>query len=243
MKRYKFCDLDGTIILSKRHVFKSKVLVELYNNEPLSYMEKEAYEALQSIPKEEFIPLTSRTKNQFGRIQFFRDNSVPTYALLDNGGTLLINGKEDFEWTSETKSFLSSELERFPELIKELEKMGTVKIQDEMILFLKPNEFAQVSDVEKIIGNYPEMQIFQHGNKIYVCPQKLSKGKAIERFKNKFGSLETIGAGDSIVDLSMLDYVDTYFCIDDLAEKITSKYRDKIRFCSKTEMALRVLQY
>lgn len=243
MRRYKFCDLDGTIIFSKRYNIENKVLVELFNNEPISYMEKEAYEILQCIPKEEFIPLTSRTKEQYGRLKLFRNNAVPVYSLLDNGGILLVNGVEDQKWTQDTKCLISDELKLFSEIIEVLENVGSVKIQDEMVLFLKTKDNIGISDIEKLLSVYPEIQVFQHGKKIYVCSSKLNKGYAIERFRKRYGYFKTIGAGDSVVDLAMLDYVDAFIGFEELGNKIGSDYSDKVNLYSATDLALNILKY
>ena len=68
-----FCsDLDNTLIYSYRHdIGNEKVLVETKEGKELSYMTKVSYELLKQVSqKKELIPLTTRSLEQYSRIDF-----------------------------------------------------------------------------------------------------------------------------------------------------------------------------
>lgn len=211
----RFCDLDGTILFSYRYEIGEKVLVERYNGKELSYMPRGSYEFLQQMGDNEFIPLTSRTIEQYERIRFFKDDRKPDFALVDNGGILLVNGEVDEEWRKMTHDMILKDISTMREMVNEIRKYGTVKWQDDMIIFLKLLREEDYGMIEKIVEKY-RLMIFRHFTKVYICSKKLSKGNAVRRFMTtyipKIQKYYTddfiIVAGDTKVDLSMMESAD-----------------------------------
>lgn len=54
-----------------------------------------------------FIPVTTRTIEQFQRITLFQNEIIPEYAITSNGGNILHNGKQDVTWNKEIKKNFS----------------------------------------------------------------------------------------------------------------------------------------
>ncbi len=74
-------------------------MVEYKDSEPLSYMTKDAQQKLIEIRgKWTFVPVTTRTMEQYKRINLFHNEHVPQYAITSNGGNVLINGEPDLLW-------------------------------------------------------------------------------------------------------------------------------------------------
>ena len=88
-------DMDNTLIYSYKHdIGREKINVELYNGREISYITKRTFELLNEIKKRFLIvPTTTRTKQQYERI--FLGIGLIKYALVCNGGVLLVDGKPD----------------------------------------------------------------------------------------------------------------------------------------------------
>ena len=91
-------DLDNTLIYSYKHdIGPQKRNVELYQGREISYITEETYHLLQLVKNEMLIvPTTTRTLEQYQRIDL-GIGPFP-YALVCNGGVLLVNGVPDEAW-------------------------------------------------------------------------------------------------------------------------------------------------
>ena len=91
----------------------SGIYKEYLNGKEQSYMTQGTYEFLCKQNCVHLIPVTTRSKAQYERISVFRKELRCKYALICNGGILLVDGIEDPAWHSETLTLISPEL---PEL-------------------------------------------------------------------------------------------------------------------------------
>ena len=68
------------------------------------------------------------------------------------------------------------------------------------------------------------MKVISSGKKIYFFPPEINKGTAVIRLKQKFDSQLVICAGDSAIDIPMLNMADVSIVPSSyLAKQITSK--------------------
>ena len=90
-------DMDNTIIYSyKRNIGENKLNVELYNGREISFISEKTHDLLKKVSeKMTIIPTSTRTEEQYKRIDL--DIGIVPYALVCNGGVLLVNGKRDRE--------------------------------------------------------------------------------------------------------------------------------------------------
>ena len=88
-------DMDNTIIYSyKRNIGENKLNVELYNGREISFISEKTHDLLKKVSeKMTIIPTSTRTEEQYKRIDL--DIGIVPYALVCNGGVLLVNGKRD----------------------------------------------------------------------------------------------------------------------------------------------------
>ena len=70
-----------------------------------------------------FIPVTTRTIEQFQRITLFQNEIIPEYAITSNGGNILHNGKQDVTWNKEIKRISVECIER-NDILKEFEQIA-----------------------------------------------------------------------------------------------------------------------
>ena len=80
---------------------KNKLNVELYNGREISFISEKTHDLLKKVnEKMTIIPTSTRTEEQYKRIDL--DIGIVPYALVCNGGVLLVNGKRDREWYLES---------------------------------------------------------------------------------------------------------------------------------------------
>lgn len=209
-------DLDNTLIYSHRHdIGPDKICVEIYQNREVSFITKEAMEILRRIqPSLVFVPTTTRTIEQYSRIRF--DMSTPKYALVCNGGILLIDGRMDDRWYAQSMNLISQareELETSIELLKKDEnRYFEIKYIEKLFVFTKSGEPKKTMNRLRSRLDNNQVDVLCNKEKVYVIPKELSKGKGIIRLKEMLHPEKVITAGDSLFDISMLRASDLGLC-------------------------------
>lgn len=205
-------DLDNTIIYSyKRDIGPSKLNVELYQGREISFITNKTYNLLKKIDdKLLLVPTTTRTIEQYNRISL--GIGPRKYALVCNGGILLVDGKSDEDWYNESKELIKCSLDQLNIAIEYLEKDERrnfeLRFIEDLFIFTKCSEPENVVEDLKEVLDETKVDVFNNGIKVYVVPKNLSKGNAILRFKQYIQSDITIAAGDSEFDISMLKEAD-----------------------------------
>lgn len=219
-------DLDSTLIFSKRQKIDSDVCIEYLDGNEQSFMTKNSIEKLSKAMKiAEFIPLTSRSFNQYNRIQF--NDNTPKYALIANGAILLVDKKIDEAWLKESKKLMEPWNKEMEEIYKEIKSMSGVKI-----CYMINDLFPYVSFYDETLANKCKehfndkvtLDIGVSGRKVYFTPPTVSKGEAVNRLRKAFGIKSIISAGDSDLDISMLEKSDYAIAIND---DLTKGFNDK----------------
>lgn len=134
-------DMDNTLIYSYKHdIGREKINVELYNGREISYITKRTFELLNEIKKRFLIvPTTTRTREQYERI--FLGIGLIKYALVCNGGVLLVDGKVDEEWYKVSKNLISNSVDELLKAVLYLEseelRKFEVRFIEELFVFTK----------------------------------------------------------------------------------------------------------
>lgn len=205
-------DLDNTIIYSYRHeIGRQKKNVELYQGREISFITENTYALLRELNEKLLIvPTSTRTVEQYQRIQLgigsFR------YVLVCNGGILLRDGRKDAAWYEASLRLIEEsrdELQKAWEFLrKDTRRIFELRFIEGLFLFTKCEEPGQVvSDLKRILQPQT-VEVLTNGAKVYVVPVNLSKGKAVERFRDCIREKTVFAAGDSAFDLSMLRAAD-----------------------------------
>ncbi|MDO5560213.1 MAG: HAD hydrolase family protein [Oscillospiraceae bacterium] len=222
-------DLDKTLIHSYKTAQPGDICVELKDGKKLSYMTHEAQKTLRNIcshPDIAFTPVTTRSTEQYERIHLF-DNYVPHLAAAANGGVLLIDGESDKEWYAQSQQLIRNSLPVMDEGMRILEKDPDVsfeiRIVDGMFVFTKSGNTDATKKRLSDALDKSQVMIYNIGEKIYIFPAVLTKGRAVERLVQRFGFTGVICAGDSEFDISMLEIADIAYYPLGLAEYVSSK--------------------
>lgn len=222
-RRVFLSDLDNTLIYSYKHnIGDEKTCVEIYQGREISFMTDRSYHLLKKVKEKVLlVPVTTRTREQYDRIDL--GIGTPEYALVCNGGVLLVNGQEDEEW-------YENSLELIHESRRELVRGMRYLAEDEHVNFEIRNIrelflFTKSAKPEESVRRLREgldlslVEVFSNGVKVYVLPKKLSKGRALQRFRERIGAECVIAAGDSEFDIPMLRKAEIAFLPEELEER------------------------
>lgn len=217
-------DLDRTLIYSHRMIDPSTAtdvhLIETLEGKDISYISNYSREALQQLNNDiYFIPVTTRTIEQYQRITLFQTAIQPEYAVTSNGGHILKDGKEVKGWSDQLKASLESCLS-LPVFIRQLEELMTgswverIRQADHLFLYLiirrdqvSRDELSSLFKWAREQGWQPSLQ----GRKLYFVPNPVNKWKAVEYLKNELGLSYVYTAGDSLLDYELIKHGDCGF--------------------------------
>ena len=212
-----FSDIDGTLIFSASKKQPEDIVCEYKDGVEISCITPRQAELFPKLKK--VIPVTTRSVEQYRRINF-PEGFSPKYALVDNGGTLLINGEPEREWTNNSLGIVrkcADELERCRRAMEnDPHRSFEIRLVDGMFLFTKSDCPARSLELIKAaVGEQGEC--FAVGAKLYAVPAEINKGSAAERLKKRIAhDCPTICAGDSAMDIPLLKIADTAVFPEDL---------------------------
>lgn len=202
-------DLDNTLIYSyKRALGADKRLVETKDGKELSFMSGRSYELLPQVRKKYcFVPVTTRSLEQYRRI-FLPGTAPPSFALAANGGILLRDGRLDEGWYEASSAICEkaeAELRQAERILAQDPDVSfEVRRVDGLFVFTKSQRQELTVDRLRRELSLQKVQVWNNGSKIYVLPQGLSKGAAVQRLRALSGTSRILAAGDSEFDISML---------------------------------------
>lgn len=217
-------DLDQTLIYSHK-TFISKEIdeqirpVERLDERFISYMTQNALMALREISQRVlFVPVTTRTKLQYQRINFLAYDITYQYAVTSNGGTIFSDGVEDQDWSQLILSGRDKCL-AVEDLIHKFDEIAhpswvikdSGKLADDLFYYcLIEREKIPVTELAafKIWANENHWELSVQGRKLYLVPLNINKKAAIQFIKAKEGMSCVVAAGDSLLDLEMLKAAD-----------------------------------
>ncbi len=216
------CDLDQTLIYSRRSmgsVEESELVpVEKYEGDDLSFMTRTAYSRLRELSREiDFVPTTTRIYEQYERIHGLTDGIRIRYAIVSNGGRVLVDGRTDAGWDGMIREAVRSGAAPGAEAKALFDRMAG----DGWVLkerYCDGLFYAIVVDRERIPRGWMEELAGElaamgwncslQGRKVYLVPDPVSKGAAVRYVKELAGASFVFAAGDSLLDESMLRIAD-----------------------------------
>lgn len=221
--RALFTDLDNTLIYSYKHdIGNDKINVEIYQGREISFITGKTSEYLEKLMQNiTIIPITTRTLEQYNRINLGIGDIE--YALVCNGGILLEKGCSNTNWYNESLKMISDSrrdlLKAIEFLEKEEQRYFEIRFIDDLFVFTKCH-FPEIV-VEKIKKQLDcnLVDVFNNGDKVYVVPKELNKGRALKRLKDYLKIDFAIAAGDSEFDIPMLKEADFAYAPFGFAEK------------------------
>jgi len=217
-------DLDRTLIYSTKFIDltqKGIKLVESKEGREITYMTEKTLQLLKSVSNEIlFIPVTTRTIEEFSRITIFKKEIIPKYAIVSNGGNILMDGKLDDEWSNHIKKKIANDSLALEDVIKEFKKIQTdkwikkLRIADNLFIYsIMDNDFIPKYELKEF-GKWMEKNNWRtivHGKKLYFLPKCVNKRDAVKYIAEKEEIKKIVAAGDSFLDLDILDITKEFF--------------------------------
>lgn len=217
-------DLDQTLIYSRNsmgmNVTEGELVeVERYEGKPLSFMTQNSQSELWKINDAAFfLPVTTRTQAQYERVTgIFRGQQAPRFAVISNGAVILENGQPIKEWSDGIRQKCISRKTIIAELLPEIERHFSedwvlkVREADDWFVYLIVDRARFPEDkldfyttAFKKLGWGMSLQ----GRKLYFMPESITKAAAMEYVKERLGASYVFAAGDSLLDLDLLESAD-----------------------------------
>lgn len=212
-------DLDRTLIYSAGSagpdVPADARVVEVYDGVPLSRMTQRSWSLLGDLMQRDVVvPVTTRSVAQYQRVRL---PAVPRHAITTNGGTLLVDGVPDAEWREESLALAAASAplaEMYAVLAAVADEPWVKLVRDVEDLFCylvahsrEAIPEAWVVEVESLAAQ-AGWKVSVQGRKVYVVPEGLGKGSAVERLVRRLPdgpSTVTLASGDSLLDACMLE--------------------------------------
>lgn len=244
-------DLDRTLIYSEKFLqaYDGQVKV-VESGRYTSLMTQRATELLHDISRQvTFVPCTTRTIEQYQRIQFFQQECVPQYTVVSNGGNLIVDGVIDQEYRKNINRELKNCCLSAPDLLKEFDKFASdewanpLRNADELFYYCIVDR-AKVPTAEMVsFSAWVRKQNWEmsiQGRKLYLIPAVINKWTAIEKIKQLTGENIVFAAGDSLLDLPMIFGADysiypTHGEIYETYGKVNVKASPRYPKCEATE--------
>ena len=208
------CDLDNTLIHSYKHRTDDDICIEIYSGREQSFISNRAVELLKEVIKKVlFIPVTTRSIEQYQRIQWL-EGTKPKYAVVSNGANLIHNDNIDKSWRQDIYHHIQpyiNELNQQQILLSQNPNFTICRIVDDSFLFLKCFDDVDVESISTELQAQTNLTVQYSGQKIYLFPPKLNKGEALLQLKKLFNPDKVFCAGDSVIDVPMLNLADVAF--------------------------------
>ena len=200
------CDLDNTLIHSHRRWQEGDICVERLEGREWSFMDPEVCRMLRQAAAELlFVPVTTRSVEQYRRIRW-PGSCEPELAAAVNGAVLLRRGAVEEAWRGEsleTVRGFRGELERLHGLLSG--RFRICRIVDGMYLFVSCRDEEDAQRCAREHWGKTPLTVSPSGRKLYFFPPEVNKGNAVRRLRRRLGADLLLCAGDSGIDLPMLD--------------------------------------
>ncbi len=212
-------DLDRTIMYSNRAIEEFGMPkdvklepVEKNNGKWSGFMTQAAYSLLKEINQHSlFIPVTTRTTEQFKRFVIFEKEIPLKYAITTNGAQILYRGEPLIDWSEKLTNQLTDGCVPEVEFLSILKRSGILldgerKRAEQFFFYYILNCLPTPSELQEIrelaAGKGWKMSL--QGRKLYFIPTAISKGKALKYICDREGMEAWAGAGDSVLDWDFL---------------------------------------
>ncbi|MGI2327945.1 hypothetical protein [Planococcus sp. YIM B11945] len=217
-------DLDQTLIYSRNSMGdqadeEALVEVEELDGRPQSFMTKQGQAALWNLGSSAvFLPVTTRTRTQYERVTGIHPNFVPPrYAVVSNGAVILKDGEPVTEWSETIRAQCISK----KTLVDQLLPLIQAHFSEEWVLKLREADgwfVYLIIDLNRFPAEklpfYTKLfreigwALSLQGRKMYFMPESITKAKAMEYVKAQLKAKYVIAAGDSLLDLDLLESAD-----------------------------------
>lgn len=183
----------------------------------------EAYKLIRQVNNSAIImPVTTRSIEQYRRIQW-PEGCTPTYALTTNGAILLKESEIHDEWLRDSQQSIApyrEELDRLFKMLSEQDLFIRCRIVDDFYLFVYCKRTTGIDECAEKYQKETPLYVRASGRKLYFFPPSINKGIAVQKIKCSLSPKILICAGDSKIDVPMLQEADIALVPNEYLAKI-----------------------
>ncbi|WP_339268323.1 HAD family hydrolase [Paenibacillus sp. FSL R5-0470] len=216
-------DLDRTLIYSLGAIGVPEntpglIPAEIIEGKTRSYISQQALNQLMDLNKRIiFIPVTTRTIQQYKRINLFQETVIPDYAVTSNGGNILIGGVVDKEWRESIGRLVarhSAGAEEVRSYIKAVVREDWIISEnycdDLFYSFMVYRDQLPLDEITNLSDRLYNLgwRVSLQGRKLYAVPAAVNKSDAILHLRRTVRSEPMVASGDSLLDKSLLESAD-----------------------------------
>ena len=214
-------DLDRTLMYSARAIKELNAAeeqelkpVEMKEGRWIGFMTETALRNLKQLSQQAlFIPVTTRTTEQFSRIVIFETDIALKYAITANGADILYYGRKLEEWSEQVLQTMNTESLSMAEMLALLKSEGfsyasELRQVENLFFYYHFKSVPDLLDKNALhaLAAVSGWRISLQGRKLYFIPKAISKGAALEFICQREGLKAVAGAGDSILDWDFLQH-------------------------------------
>lgn len=216
-------DLDRTLIYSLGAIGVPEntpglIPAEIIEGKTRSYISQQALNRLIDLnTRIIFIPVTTRTIQQYKRINLFQETVIPDYAVTSNGGNILIGGVVDKEWRESIGRLVarhSAGAEEVRSYIKAVVREDWIISEnycdDLFYSFMVYRDQLPLDEITNLSDRLYNLgwRVSLQGRKLYAVPAAVNKSDAILHLRRTVRSEPMVASGDSLLDKSLLESAD-----------------------------------
>lgn len=210
-------DLDRTIIYSDRFINEHKTdakytPVEKKDGKVISNLADSVKSELKNVNDSKnvvFIPVTSRSVEEYKRVDL---GFTPKYAIVDNGGTILVDGMPMLVYQSHIQELVAPAIAESAIIMLDIIEHNYIlgkepKLIDNLFLFWKVKDgHEEEADVliNELNATYTKWEFTRQRKKVYGVPVCFSKQVALRWLWGQLGKPYMVVSGDGEMDLPML---------------------------------------
>lgn len=203
------CDIDNTLLYSFHKKTDHCICVEWNHGQEQGYMtEKTIYDMFELSKRMTFLPVTTRSINQYLRIQW-PDRFVPEYAIVSNGAFLLKHNQIQSSWNFQLQNEETKQAcIRIVQQYQQDKRCTQCRMVDAIYAYISCYSEEMAKELLSEFSDVKALNVIQSFRKIYFLPHGLSKGRALQKFVKMNSFDKVYAAGDSCMDLEMLNEAD-----------------------------------
>lgn len=209
-------DLDRTLIYSR----KARELgaddqparcVEVHDGKQASFMTESAARQFAALARSTtVVPVTTRILEQYRRVRM--PGPAPRFAVVANGGVLLVDGEPDHCWARRVAKGLAASVpldDVWTHVAQRCHPEFTAKLRNASGLFcyavVRPDRLPDGFVAEQAAwAGARGWRTSLQGRKLYWVPDGLTKSAAVREVADRLGAGRVLAAGDSLLDIDLL---------------------------------------
>lgn len=221
-------DLDSTLLYSARSLrlpdddlrAPRLVVTEVWQRLPLTYCTRETERLLDELDRVAVVvPVTTRTRAQFARVRLLDAPAVTSehrYAVVANGGHLLVDGTPDAGWAAQVRQALGR-TRPLGDVVRALDeatagcRTGDLRVADDLFVYVAVDVQAFGAEALTKLTTWCEgggWRVSLQGRRLYCVPIPLTKAAAVTEVARRTGATTLLAAGDSLLDADVLEQAD-----------------------------------